>query len=81
MYMFMWDAGAFSSPFSLVNVHLEIFLNQKEIPFLPTNVLQFFSCRFCVKFAETLASCSTKVKCLSKAVLLSPDFVFLVAFS
>lgn len=29
----MWDAGAFSSPFSLVNVHLEIFYNQKAFLF------------------------------------------------
>lgn len=28
----MWDAGAFSSPFSPVNVHLEICYDQKEIP-------------------------------------------------
>lgn len=33
----------------------------------------FFSCRFCVKFTETLASCSSKVKCLQGCVSLSPD--------
>lgn len=42
---------------------------------LPTNVLHFFSCRFCVKFAETLASCSSKVMCLQGCVSLSPDCI------
>lgn len=36
----------------------------------------FFSCRFCVTFTETLASCSSKVMCLQSCVSLSPDCIY-----
>lgn len=48
-----------SPPFQLlvqliIQRNLDLFL-------VPTNELQFLSWRFCVKFADTLASCSSKV--------------------
>lgn len=51
---------------------------QRNIGFIlfHLQLLHFFSCRFCVKFTETLASCSSKVMCLKGCVSLSPDCIY-----
>lgn len=47
-----------------------------------TCVTFFFSCHFCVKFTETLASCSSKVMCLQGCVsLYSADFITHLLFT